>query len=323
MKSGAPLRPLLAVVSLAAALSFSARAAAQEDTTDEAGDAKDGASATSSDESPTPSDDEGTPKKDQSDDKKESDEEGAMAKAEASTSVELTAPSRAPYRRLWFGVSGSLDVALTGRTNDACKLDFKLRPVSAGDYCTNPDGSDFPNRVLPQQNDALVPGKAGVLDGGFKLADVRVTFAADYALTQSILVGARIGYVANTYTGDAALKGRAEFLRHFHAEARGTYVFGRDALWQVGFAPMAFLGVGFGTTDAHASTQASLTGVRGTTPVTAWQVAGPLLASIGGGTRYTFSTRAAFTAAWKLSLAFGIDSPLFTTGPELTFQYGF
>jgi hypothetical protein len=39
--------------------------------------------------------------------------------------------------------------------------------------------------------------------------------------------------------------------------------------------------------------------------------------------RYGFSSRAAFSAAWKLELAFGNATPLFAMGPELAFQYGF
>jgi hypothetical protein len=138
-----------------------------------------------------------------------------------------------------------------------------------------------------------------------------------------VLVGLRLGYVFNSYPGEAAVSGRPAFLRNIHAEVRGTYVFGKDALLKVGFAPAAFFGAGVTTTDAHDQTFVSLAGVRGQTPVNAWQIGGPLFATLGGGARYAFSSRAAFNASWKVGLAFGSPGPLFTTGPELAFQYGF
>jgi hypothetical protein len=247
----------------------------------------------------------------------------AAGEANVEATVKLgAAPAR--FARFWVGVAGSLDLAVVGGLNDVCKLGSLALPLaSSAGYCTTPYGDDFPSRSVPTENDALIPGRAGTLEGGMKLGNIRILLAADYAVTTAVLVGLRIGYVANAYPGDAAVSGRPDFMRHLHAEVRGTYVFGRDALMKVGFSPMAFFGAGAATTDAHDKTSVSLAGVRGTTPVNAWQIGGPFFATLGGGARYGFSSRAAFTASWKASLAFGSPGPLFTTGPELGFQYGF
>jgi hypothetical protein len=251
--------------------------------------------------------------------------EGAeTTSAEVKADATLTVGSPARFSRFWLGVAGAFDLAVMGGADDACKLGSLALPLaSSATYCTTPYGADFPNRSTPAENDALIPGRSGTLEGGVKLGNVRVLFAADYAVTSSVLVGLRLGYVFNTYPGDAAVSGRPAFMRNLHAELRGTYVFGRDALTKVGFAPQAFFGAGVTTTDAYDRAFVSFAGVRGQTPVNVWQIGGPFFATLGGGARYGFSSRAAFTASWKTSLAFGSPGPLFTTGPELGFQYGF
>jgi hypothetical protein len=305
---------LLALASVASP----APASGQESATDEAATDDAAGNAGTKSDSDTSAADDGSGK-DTSDAEKSGG--GASAHAEATISVDT---GKAPFRRFWFGVAGALDLAVVGGVDDVCKLGALALPLASSNaYCTNPDGSDFPSRSTPAENDALIPGRSGTLDGGVKVGNVRVMFAADYAVTGSVLVGLRLGYVLNSYPGDAAISGRPAFLRNLHVEARGTYVFGRDALVEVGFAPMAFFGAGAATSDGHDDTSVSLAGVRGQTAKNAWQVGGPFFATLGGGARYAFSSRAAFTATWKTSLAFGSPGALFTTGPELGFQYGF
>jgi hypothetical protein len=226
------------------------------------------------------------------------------------------------FARMWIGVAGSMDIAFAGAGKDVCPLGPSGGPAnSQGIYCTTPSGADFPSRANPMQNATLVPGQAGALDGGPTIGDVRALLAIDYAVTGAILVGLRAGYVFNTYPGTAG--NRPDILRHLHLEARGTYVFGRNPLSTVGFAPVAFVGAGVAATDVHASSDVSQVGVKGKTPIVAWQLGGPGVATLGGGARYTFSPRAAFTLAWRFSLAFGSPSALLTTAPEVAFQYGF
>jgi hypothetical protein len=321
MKSAVLRRWLAGSSILLGAVFFAGVAAAQDDAEAPADDAPPSspASADADADAEKPSHPEAT-KKDDDEDEPAADEKTASAAVKVD--VALTAPASEPFARFWLGAGGSLDLALASGVRDACLLGGSAKPVHAGSYCTNPGGSDFPARATLAQNGLLVPGQAGALGGGLKLGDVRVFVAADYAITSSILAGVRVGYELNTYPGHAGISGRPDFLRNLHLEARGTYVFGRDALSRVAFAPIAFLGAGVATTDAHARTQVSMFGVRGKTAVDAWQLGGPGLVVVGGGVRYGFSARAAFTAAWKLELAFGYGS-LFAMGPELAFQWGF
>ena len=215
-----------------------------------------------------------------------------------------------------------MDVSLVRSCHDVCPLGASGKPVnSIGAFCTTPYGADFPAPGNPAQNAALVPGQAGALDGGLRIGDVRALIAADYAVTSAILVGLRAGYVFNAYPGAAG--DRPDFLKHLHLEARGTYAFGKDPLFTVGFAPVAFFGAGVAAADVHARTDVALVGVRGKNPVDAWQLGGPGFVTLGGGARYNFSPRAAFTLAWRFALSFGSPAALFTMAPEVAFQYGF
>ena len=302
---------------MAFALFFGSRAFAQ----DEEGATNDEGAANTAEPSDAPeSSSESNSKEEGNDDSSEHADASAKKSVEADVALDLGAARHERFARVWIGLAGSLDVAFTSSGNDVCQLDAFGNPAnSQGIRCTTPHNHDFPAGANLMQNAVLVPGQAGSLDGGAKIGDVRALIAADYAVTSAILVGVRAGYVFNTYEGSA----RSDFLQHLHLEARGTYVFGRDPLATVGFAPIAFVGAGVAATDAHAATGVSILHVRGKTPADAWQLGGPGFVAVGGGARYTFSPRAAFTLAWKASLAFGSPSSLFTTAPEVAFQYGF
>jgi len=205
------------------------------------------------------------------------------------------APSTA-YARWWFGVAGVIDFLSLPAAADACALNTQTAaPVnSAGYYCTNPDGSDFPSRVS--------------------------------GASPAILLGARLGYVINTYpTGDAAVHEHHAFGSRVHFEARGTYVFGDAPLTHEGFAPTVFVAAGMAEFDGHVATIASMN-QKGSTvpysqPVNAWLTNGPWFLALGGGARYQLSPRAAFNALIRANAAFG-GGALLTFGPEIAFQYG-
>jgi hypothetical protein len=308
----------VAVAACSFALLFSGFALAQTDDEGPSGDAPSGSAESNGAQ---PADESSS----EPSSKSEGEQGSSTDKAEGSENEAAEERAAAPHERfarVWIGVAGSMDIAFAGAGKDVCPLGPSGTPAnSLGIFCTTPNGADFPSRADPTQNASLVPGQAGALDGGPTIGDVRALVAADYAVTSAILVGLRAGYVWNTYPGSAG--SRPDFLRHLHLEARGTYVFGRNPLSTVGFAPVAFLGAGVAATDVHAGTDVSLLGVRGKTPVDAWQLGGPGFASLGGGARYTFSARAAFTLAWRLTVAFGSPSTLLTTAPEVAFQYGF
>jgi hypothetical protein len=233
------------------------------------------------------------------------------------------------YARFWFGIAGALDVLSLPSGQDVCLLNppgapDAGKPVNSENYyCTNPDGTDFPSRTDPRQNGTIVhPGEAGQVGGGLQTGDIRVMLTADYALTSALMLGARVGYVLNSYTGHAAVKDGHAFGSNFHFEARGTYFFGHDPLAHVGVAPMVLAGMGAAEFDGSSTTVVSLTNVGGQLPVNAWKTAGPFFLLVGGGIRYAFSQRAAVTLAARLNAALG-GGLLLTYGPEVGVQYGF
>ena len=72
--------------------------------------------------------------------------------------------------------------------NDLCKLSPSgLVANSINAYCTNPDGTDFPTRTTSAQNDALMPGEAGTVNGGLQIGDFRALVAVDYAFSPAVL----------------------------------------------------------------------------------------------------------------------------------------
>lgn len=234
--------------------------------------------------------------------------------------------ARTNYAHLWIGVSLSMDVAWLPNGADVCKLSSGAAPLNAqGYYCTNPgDGSDFPSHSSPAENDSLAhPGTAGQVNGGPAIGNVRFLGSIDYAFNPHILVGARFGLVTHGYTGSAAVSQGKAFGPPIQGEVRGTYLFGDKPLTHAGFAPMVFVDAGVGKFDAVRDVNVTETGIAGTLPKRAWRTGGPIFAGAGGGLRYQFSQRIAFTAALKVAFAFGGNGLFDTLGPEVALQYGF
>jgi hypothetical protein len=305
-----------------------------DDTKDSAGENSASSDSASSDAPPSDANDESTDaKKDANDESPAGDAEPAdrdateasESKSEKAEALPEELPAETPrFARLWVGVAGTVDLVFMPNAGNLCTLGANGLPLNGhGAYCTNPDDSDFPARGNLAQNAALVPGASGQLNGGAKAGDIRAMIAVDYAFTKSILVGARVGYVANGYPGSAGVNDGRAYGHRFHGELRATYVFGESSLSRVGFAPMAFVGGGVAQFDGHDSSFVALRGIRGTQPVDIWITSGPGFVVAGGGARYQFSPRIAATLAARLNLAFGPGGALFTYGPEVAVQYGF
>lgn len=257
------------------------------------------------------------------------EEKGGGGEGEEEETPEAAKAPPGAYAHWWFGIAGALDVLSLPSGQDVCLLNPTgpnvAKPVnSANYYCTNPDGTDFPSRKDGgAQNNSLVhPGGAGQVPGGLQLGDVRVMLTADYALSSALMVGARLGYVLNSYTGQAAVTDGHAFGSKFDFEARGTYLFGHEPLASTGVAPMILAGMGAAEFDGHSTTVVSTQNVAGQQPVTAWKTAGPFFLLVGGGIRYAFSPRAAVTLAARVNMALS-GGFLLTYGPEIGVQYGF
>jgi hypothetical protein len=311
-----PYRKTLIAAVAGFAFIFAQGALAQDE---ESADDEDEAPADSSEEEASDDAAEGEAR----DDSEESEPESEPAEKEAPAPEE---PPPAPARgwaRLWLGIAGTLDFVPMPSGTDLCMLSNSGVPLNnVGVYCTNPDGSDFPSRRGPAENDALVTGEAGRLDGGFTDGNLRILISADYAPTSSFLIGIRAGYAFNGYTGSAVDQGFPGIDKHLHAELRATYLFGSAPMTRVGFAPMVFLAGGASEFAAHVTRFVNLEG-RGDQPVNLWVVRGPWFVAAGAGVRYQFSPRVAFNAALRLNAVFGDPSVLFATGPDLGVAYGF
>ncbi len=215
-----------------------------------------------------------------------------------------------PRSRFWIGVAGSLDLTAPPSGSEVCA-------PGSGYWCTTAEGGELP------ASPALVPHARGNAASELSPGGVHVLATIDYAATANLLVGVRVGYVANAYPGDAASAAGKTLAAALHAEARGTWVFGDEPIARSGLAPYVFLAAGVAHFDAPVTVMVAQQGVAGERAVHAWFVTGPAFAAVGGGARYAFSPRIAFSTGIGLDAAFGPGAFGLTASPELSVHYGF
>jgi hypothetical protein len=254
-------------------------------------------------------------------------DEDSQCESSTCKDSKCTAPSSRKRPKFWIGVAGQLDFVSLPSANDVCVLAGNATPQnSAGYYCTNSDGSDYPTRP-PQdkngtQNQRIVPGVSDKVQGGLARGNIRAMVTFDFAPTANLMLGVRLGYVLNTYPGTAASNDGKTFAP-VHLEARVAYVFGKDALAKAGLAPYVFVAGGVAEWDAQVSVTVVETGANGAKSVQAWNTAGPGFVSLGGGLRYAFTPRFAALFGPRLNAAFGGTGTVLSASPELSLQYGF
>jgi hypothetical protein len=223
--------------------------------------------------------------------------------------------------RLWVGLNASLDFFLMPGVGDVCKLtpDGKQALTSGNPYsCVDANNKNFP---ADQTTNASIAGKSDLVQSGFAHGNLRLLISIDYALTSNLLLGIRGGY--ELFTDPASSQPNAAFAP-VHAEARATYLFGKNAIAQP-VAPLVMVGAGIGEFDAFVSVPVFVQGQGMAAPLTenAWLTAGPGFATAGGGVRLLLSRTLAFTAILKLEGAFGGSAgALFGAAPELGIQFG-
>jgi hypothetical protein len=232
--------------------------------------------------------------------------------------------SRNRFAHVWFGLSASIDFVPMPSGNDVCLLTPSAAPANnANFYCTTPDGNDFPNRATAVENGTLTQGNAGNASGGIYAGNVRVMGTLDYAISQHVLAGVRLGYVFNTYPAQAAKSEGHSFFAPVHFEARATYLFGSDPLQRTGFRPLVLFAAGLTEFDADQTVMVQQTGIAGSRPIQAWHFGGPFFVAAGAGVRYAFSPYHAFVTALKLEGAIGSSGFLPVIAPEMGVQIGF
>ena len=237
--------------------------------------------------------------------------------------------SEGKLRRVWVGFSAGIEFMLVGSADDVCKLDQSASPINtAGYYCVNSDGTDYPDRndrTGTQNKNIVQDGKTDKVSGGGTLGNIRLLLSVDFALSANFMLGVRGGLILNTYPGVAASNdGKSSALGPVHLEARGTYIIGKDALLKAGLAPYAMGAAGYGQFTGKVGVSVRETGTAGTKQVDAWSIGGPLFFALGGGIRYAFSPRAAFLGGPRINFALGNGFGLFPSmGLEAGMQFGF
>jgi len=265
----------------------------------------------------------------------EEDTECKSKECKASKCTDFEDEGAKKIRRVWVGVSIGFDYTLVPSENDVCALsstkDGQLPLNSSNYYCVNSDGSDYPFREAPGvvsprngENARLVRGTSDKVSGGGAFGNIRILASVDYALTMNLLLGARLGYVLNTYPGQAA-KDDSKSFPPVHLELRGTYLIGADALLKK-VAPFVMVGGGVSTFETAVKVSVvetnPATNLKTAKDVDAWQLAGPIFITFGGGARIGLSERAGLMLGARVNLAFGnAFAPSF--GPDVGIVFGF
>ncbi|MBX3230824.1 MAG: hypothetical protein KIT84_01295 [Labilithrix sp.] len=239
--------------------------------------------------------------------------------------------SNAKAPRFWVGLSGALDYAFVPSVEDACKLNSDTAlPLNDKNYYCVDGGADYPTRdpaTGRAANDAIVTSANRGSDkvaGGGALGNIRILISADYSLSGNFQLGARLGLILNNYPGAAAGEDAKRFAVPIHFELRGTYVFGKDALFKKGFAPYVFAGAGAAQFETKVSvkTVEIREGNRTDKNPDAWHIAGPGFFSVGGGGRFAVKQNFALTFGVRGNLAF-LNAFAPSIGPEIGGAIGF
>lgn len=232
-----------------------------------------------------------------------------------------------PYiPRFWVGAWGAIDLLTIGSANNVCKLaDDATSP--SGYYCVDGSNNDFPADKATN-DDIMQATNTDQTPGGPRFpVNVRAGVSVDYAVDTNIMLGLRLGYVFNTYPGQAApgQNGgeRANKFAPIHLEGRFTYVFGKDAVIKPGVAPYAVGAVGVSEFDIGQSVLIQRGFGVGQQQVTAWVIGGPFFFAVGGGARLLVHNFAFLLGARFFGAIGGGTKSLPGIQPELGAQIGF
>jgi hypothetical protein len=248
--------------------------------------------------------------------------------------------SSSKRKKFWIGIAGDYDFVAIPGGSDVCLLAATAQPVASanGYYCTV-SGQDFPARGGNGLEDLDIrPGQSDKVAGGFAPGNFRLLASFDYAATSNLMIGARLGYVGNTYNGQAA-----SAFPPLHAELRATYVLGSAPFEKAGPGLYVMAGAGVAQYSAEVGTTVISKGCTGTgcaqapppppcasnltscvTNAQAWSVSGPGFVSLGAGLRYAVTPSVAFLFGPRFNVAFGgVGGVLVSLSPELALQYGF
>jgi hypothetical protein len=274
-------------------------------------------------------------------------EEDSECQSSSCKDLKCTAPpedtSKPKRRKIWIGAAASLDLSFLSSAQNVCQLYLPSSqanpnmipttgpagtPINGkGYYCTQ-NGNDYPTHAdNGLQASSIESNKADSVGGGMVPGNVRLLLSFDYAFTTNMMVGARAGYVLNTYQGSQASK-----FPPIQLEARYSYVFGEDPIGKAGFHPFILVGTGAAEFDSNVSlsvfTTPSLTpncmgAKQCAAEVSAWQIHGPFFLEAGGGARWEVVPGVAAMLDLRFVGAIGGSGFEMVITPEAAMQFGF
>ncbi len=203
-----------------------------------------------------------------------------------------------PYKKHHFGFTFGADATFLGG-NSLCTTE---RANSYNTYCLNADGTRFYGENAPFSVD---------VDPGPSMGQLRFKLSYDYAITDHMMVGAKVGLAFLNTPGPAADQGVDSFLP-IHAEARFTYVF--SSLGKTGFRPAVFLGGGL----AEVSTAVPVPDQD----ILVHKRAGLVFLGGGGSLSYAMTENMAVGLDLGFQMLFAYYVPSVAVHPALSFSYG-
>jgi hypothetical protein len=224
----------------------------------------------------------------------------APAKDEAAEPAEPAETVDAPYRRNWVSVAFQVDALLLPSASNACAGGTGYTCVGQGYYAGRP-----------------LAGADDVVNGGIRLATMRVLLGYDRALAPNFMVGGSLGFAFN---GGPTRPGGRSF-DPVHAEVRASYWFGHDPLARKGLRLFVAGSLGMAQVDGsipvdiYASTAAYQAGQS--QDYSAWKKTGLGFASIGLGLMYAVTPGSGVVLELKGQEMFP------TTGTVLALQLGY
>jgi hypothetical protein len=232
------------------------------------------------------------------------------------------ASSSGKYKKVWIGIGIGFDLTVLPSATDVCMVNKDAQPSTSptgpasdqGYRCyDSAAGRDYPRTDNADEYGQQIVGKAGAVNGGIAPGNLRLHVSFDYAVTQSILIGARVGVALFGYPGTYATSLPTVPII---AEARFTYVLG-GVMKTV--AP--FFGVAAGFSPYTASVSVPVENSAGKRSVDAHALGGPIYIAPAGGIRLRAGP-AAISIGLRPVLAFG-NLFTFSIEPELGVAFGF
>jgi hypothetical protein len=214
---------------------------------------------------------------------------------------DIELPESAQYSRHWVSLGGQLDFLYMHEVPDACTGNYTSEySCFQGNTFWDPTVA---GRTNDFQGDGVIDG-GGTTTGGLAMGSSRLLLGYDFALTQNILLGARLGLAfgggpQRVDQDPLSTKTYPAFMP-FHAELRGAYWFG-DGVRSSSFRPYVQLSGGAAQVDAGLDTEViDLSAGRSCSDATvscrvsvkAWRKTGTVFLSGGLGSMIAFSKSA-------------------------------